>query len=62
MNCMLRGHGNAIVAHNIRLAVSRAIYTEVNAKLQLQAMQLCGPVTYISREEGEKIDERGEDL
>jgi len=53
---LLRGHGNAIVAPNIGMAVTRAIYTEVNAKLQMQAMALGGPITYISKEEGEKMD------
>jgi hypothetical protein len=30
----MRGHGNVVVASNVRLAVSRAIETEVNAKLE----------------------------
>lgn len=54
---LLRGHGNAVVAHDLVSAVSRAIYTEVNAKLQMQAIQLGGPVNYITREEGERMDE-----
>ena len=53
---LLRGHGNAVVAHDLVTAVSRAIYTEVNAKLQIQAIQLGGPVNYITREEGERMD------
>jgi ribulose-5-phosphate 4-epimerase/fuculose-1-phosphate aldolase len=54
---LLRGHGNAIVGRDVGMAVSRAIYTEVNARQQLQAIQLGGPITYVSREEGEKMDE-----
>jgi ribulose-5-phosphate 4-epimerase/fuculose-1-phosphate aldolase len=37
---LLRGHGNVVVGHSIQQSVFRAIYTESNAKLQLQAMQL----------------------
>ncbi len=49
---LLRGHGNAVTGFDIRDAVSRAIYTEVNARLQLQALMLGGPITYIAPEEG----------
>ena len=34
----------------------QAIYTEVNARLQMAALALGGPVTYISHEEGEAVD------
>jgi ribulose-5-phosphate 4-epimerase/fuculose-1-phosphate aldolase len=37
---LLRGHGNVVVGHSIQQSVFRAIYTESNAKLQLQAMQI----------------------
>ena len=37
---LLRGHGNVVVAADIKAAVFRAIYCEVNARLQLQALQL----------------------
>jgi HCOMODA/2-hydroxy-3-carboxy-muconic semialdehyde decarboxylase len=37
---LMRGHGNVVVGPNIRRMVSRAIYTEVNARLQLQALAL----------------------
>ena len=47
---LMRGHGCAIAATNIRAAVLTAIYTQVNAKLQLQAMPL-GDVKYLSAEE-----------
>ncbi len=38
----------------IRRAVFRAIYTEMNARLQLQAMQLEGPIEFLSDEEGRR--------
>jgi len=47
---LMRGHGCAIGAENIRAAVLTAIYTQVNAKLQLQAMPL-GDVKFLSAEE-----------
>jgi ribulose-5-phosphate 4-epimerase/fuculose-1-phosphate aldolase len=47
---LMRGHGCAIAAGNIKEAVLTAIYTQVNAKLQLQAMPL-GDVKYLSAEE-----------
>ena len=47
---LMRGHGATIVGTSLEQAVYRAIYTEVNAKLQLQARAL-GPITYLSAEE-----------
>ncbi len=37
---LMRGHGITVVAENVRLAVYRAIYSEVNARLLLQALPL----------------------
>jgi HCOMODA/2-hydroxy-3-carboxy-muconic semialdehyde decarboxylase len=37
---LMRGHGCTVVAESVRVAVYRAIYTELNAKLQLQAQTL----------------------
>jgi HCOMODA/2-hydroxy-3-carboxy-muconic semialdehyde decarboxylase len=53
---LMRGHGNVIVASRLRLAVSRAIVTEVNAKLQWQAMLIGGPINYLSVAEGETLE------
>jgi HCOMODA/2-hydroxy-3-carboxy-muconic semialdehyde decarboxylase len=53
---LMRGHGNVVVASRLRLAVSRAIETEVNAKLQLQAMMIGGPINYLSAEEAETLE------
>ena len=50
-NCVLmRGHGSTTVAPSLELAVYRAIYAEVNAKLQLQAAAL-GPINFLNEEE-----------
>ena len=53
---LLRGHGNVVVASRVRLAVTRAIETEVNAKLQLQAMIIGGPINYLAPEEAETLE------
>lgn len=47
---LMRGHGCTVVAQSLRLAVYRAVYTEVNAKLLLQALPL-GEVQYLTPEE-----------
>jgi len=49
---LMRGHGNVVVGPDIQLAVYRAVYTEVNARLQVQAIMLGGSVTYLEPEEG----------
>ncbi len=45
---LMRGHGSVVVGESLREAVYRAIYTEVNARLQLQAMQMGKPITYLT--------------
>ena len=40
----------------MRVAVFRAYYTDVNARLQAQAIGLGGPVNYLTPEEGAKAD------
>jgi len=52
---LMRGHGNVVVGPTLPIAVFRAIYTEVNARLQTTAMMLGGPITYLSPEEGDII-------
>ncbi len=49
---LMRGHGSTVVGNTLRQAVFRAVYTEVGARLQTEAMKL-GPVTYLT--EGEAI-------
>ena len=48
---LLRGHGDAVVGPSVRIAIYRAIYTEANAKLLLQAKLLGGPINYLAPEE-----------
>ena len=44
---LMRGHGSTVVGTNLQQAVFRAVYLEVNARLQLDAMRL-GAVTYLT--------------
>ncbi len=53
---LMRGHGDVVVAPTLPLAVFRAVYTEVDARLQLQAATLGGPIAALSPGEGEKAD------
>jgi ribulose-5-phosphate 4-epimerase/fuculose-1-phosphate aldolase len=47
---LMRGHGSTVVGSTLRQAVFRAVYTEVGARLQMEAVRL-GPVIYLSEEE-----------
>jgi HCOMODA/2-hydroxy-3-carboxy-muconic semialdehyde decarboxylase len=47
---LMRGHGSTVVGSTLRQAVFRAVYTEIGARLQMDAMRL-GPVTYLTEEE-----------
>jgi ribulose-5-phosphate 4-epimerase/fuculose-1-phosphate aldolase len=51
---LMRGHGMTVVGDSVPEAVFRAIYTEMNARLQLQAAQLEGPIEFLSEEEGRR--------
>jgi HCOMODA/2-hydroxy-3-carboxy-muconic semialdehyde decarboxylase len=48
---LMRGHGAVVVGPSIQMTVFRSVYTEMNARLQAQAMALGGPVTYLDDEE-----------
>ncbi len=53
---LMRGHGDVTVGPDVKIAVFRAYYTDVNARLQSQAIGLGTDVTYLSAEEGAKAD------
>ncbi|MNV41697.1 Decarboxylase NovR [compost metagenome] len=44
---LMRGHGSTVVGPSLKHAVYRAVYAEVNAKLQSEAMRL-GSVNFLS--------------
>jgi HCOMODA/2-hydroxy-3-carboxy-muconic semialdehyde decarboxylase len=51
---LMRGHGDTVVGQTLKTAVLHAVYAEFNARVQLAAVQLGGPVTYLSEAEAEK--------
>jgi HCOMODA/2-hydroxy-3-carboxy-muconic semialdehyde decarboxylase len=54
--CLMRGHGSVAVGPSLQHAVMRAVYTEVNAKLQLNAKLLGGRLKPLSAREGALAD------
>ena len=54
---LMRGHGDVVVAPTLPLVVFRAVYTELNARLQAQAVSLGGPIEALSEEEDLKAEE-----
>lgn len=56
---LMRGHGDTVVGPDLRETVSRAIYTERNAQLLLQATMLGGPITYLNAAEAADMLGRG---
>jgi ribulose-5-phosphate 4-epimerase/fuculose-1-phosphate aldolase len=53
---LMRGHGDVTVGPSVKMAVFRAYYTDVNARLQSQAVLLGGEVNYLTPGEGAKAD------
>ena len=57
---LMRGHGVTVVGPSLPFVVGRSVYLEVNARVQLQAMALGGPVTYLDPAEAQKVLDSGE--
>ncbi len=53
---LMRGHGDVTVGPSVKVAVFRAYYTDVNARLQSQAIALGGEINYLTPGEGAKAD------
>jgi HCOMODA/2-hydroxy-3-carboxy-muconic semialdehyde decarboxylase len=49
---LMRGHGFVAVGSSVAEATFRAIYTDGNARIQLQAESLGGPINFLSDAEG----------
>jgi HCOMODA/2-hydroxy-3-carboxy-muconic semialdehyde decarboxylase len=47
---LMRGHGSVAVGNTLPMAVHRAVFTEMNARVQAQAVQL-GECTYLTAKE-----------
>jgi ribulose-5-phosphate 4-epimerase/fuculose-1-phosphate aldolase len=56
---LMRGHGSTVVAPTLKQVVFRAIYTELNARLQAEAMRL-GEVEYLTVDEARATMETNE--
>ncbi|HEX3765742.1 MAG TPA: class II aldolase/adducin family protein [Kofleriaceae bacterium] len=54
---LMRGHGAVIVGKDLQSAVFRSVYTELNAKLQAQAMTLGSKITFLDPDEARKSEE-----
>jgi ribulose-5-phosphate 4-epimerase/fuculose-1-phosphate aldolase len=53
---LLRGHGAVVVGPDLPHAVFRSVYTEMNARLQAQALALGRKVTYLDPEEARRAE------
>src|SRR6202045_608676 len=54
---LMRGHGDVAVGPTTKMAVFRAYYTDINARLQAQAIALGGEPNYLTPGEGVKADQ-----
>ena len=48
---LIRGHGNAVVGSSLPWAVLRAVYTQLNARMQMEALSIGGEVIYLNEDE-----------
>jgi ribulose-5-phosphate 4-epimerase/fuculose-1-phosphate aldolase len=53
---LMRGHGDVTVGPAVKVAVFRAYYTDINARLQSQAIALGGEINFLTPTEGAKAD------
>lgn len=51
---LMRGHGAAVAATSLHLVVGMTYYLNLNARLQYQAMQLGGKITFLDADESAK--------
>lgn len=52
---LMRGHGNAVVGPSLQVAVYRAVYTEINARLILESLRFGTPLNYLNEFELRKM-------
>ena len=52
---LMRGHGNTVVAANLKQLVYRAIYTEINARLVLESLRLGTGLNYLNEYETDNM-------
>jgi HCOMODA/2-hydroxy-3-carboxy-muconic semialdehyde decarboxylase len=54
---LMRGHGDSVVGPSLPNAVFRAYYTEINARQQLAALMIGGPINFMTRAEARAADD-----
>ncbi len=54
-SALMRGHGSVVAGRSLREAVYIAVYLEINAHLQLDALRFGKPINFLSPGEIEKI-------
>ena len=54
---LLRGHGDVVVGNSIKTAVLHAVYTDLDARLESEALELGGRITFLNETEAAKIGE-----
>lgn len=52
---LMRGHGDTVIGGSVKIAVLHAIYTEINARLEAEALRLGGTVTFLNEAEATKV-------
>jgi ribulose-5-phosphate 4-epimerase/fuculose-1-phosphate aldolase len=52
---LMRGHGDAVVGRSLKTAVAHAIYTELNARIEADALRLGGNITFLNEKEAVNI-------
>ena len=52
---LMRGHGMAVVAPSVRMVVLRSIYTQLNARIEAEALRLGAPI-FLDAAEASRID------
>jgi ribulose-5-phosphate 4-epimerase/fuculose-1-phosphate aldolase len=57
---LMRGHGTVVVGPTLPVVVARSIYLEVNARIELDAIALGGPVVYLDADEARAVLAEGE--
>jgi HCOMODA/2-hydroxy-3-carboxy-muconic semialdehyde decarboxylase len=50
----MRGHGMTVEGDSLPEVLFRAVYSQMNARLQTAAGQLPGPIEFLSEEEGKR--------
>jgi HCOMODA/2-hydroxy-3-carboxy-muconic semialdehyde decarboxylase len=52
---LMRGHGMVVVAPSARMVVLRAVYTQLNARIETESLKLGQPI-YLNESEASRID------